>query len=181
MTIFSPIFAGKLVRLAPPQPEDMPIVASWTHDDDYMRNLDDDPIRPMSVEQIAQQPQHGDYGFHIRTLEQDLLIGFVSLFNLKWRNQTAELAIGIGNPDYRGRGYGSDALRLILRYGFDELNLHHIALTVMDYNSSAIRAYERVGFIKEGARREFIVRNGQRYDLLMYGMLRDEWLATLES
>ena len=175
---FQPIFEGKRVRLASPEPEDDAIVASWTRDDIYMRNLDDDPVVPLSVDRLRQRPQHGDYGLHIRTLDDDTLIGFVALFNISGRNQTGEMAIGIGNPEYRGKGYGSDALRLILRYAFDELNLHHVGLTVMAYNTAAMTAYERVGFVKEGVQRQVIARSGQRHDLVLYGILREEWLAT---
>ena len=175
---FQPIFEGKRVRLASPEPEDDAIVASWTRDDVYMRNLDDDPVVPLSVDRLRQRPQHGDYGFHVRTLVDDTLIGFVALFNISGRNQTGEMAIGIGNPAYRGKGYGSDTLRVILRYAFDELNLHHLGLTVMAYNIAAVTAYERVGFVKEGVRREVVTRAGQRHDLVLYGILRDEWLAT---
>ena len=175
---FMPIFEGKLIRLASPESDDDPIIAGWTRDDIYMRNLDDDPVVPLSVDRLRDRPQHGDYGFHVRTLVDDTLIGFVALFNISGRNQTGEMAIGIGNPAYRGKGYGSDTLRVILRYAFDELNLHHLGLTVMAYNIAAVTAYERVGFVKEGVRREVVTRAGQRHDLVLYGILRNEWLAT---
>ncbi|MBK8027449.1 MAG: GNAT family N-acetyltransferase [Chloroflexi bacterium] len=126
---------------------------------------------------LGEPPKPDDTYFHLRTISDDRCIGFVVLFNLKWRNQTAELAIGIGDRDYRGHGYGSDALRLILNYAFSELALRRVSLTVMDYNTAAIKAYERVGFQREGAHRQAVVREGRAYDLLLYGILRDEWSA----
>jgi RimJ/RimL family protein N-acetyltransferase len=177
--LHNPIFTGELLRLAAPLPEDSDHFAKWSQDDEYMRLLDDDPVRPMAPASFAHfgTPNSSDYYFHLRTLADDTLIGFVVLFNIKWSNQSAEMAIGIGVPEYRGRGYGSDALRLILNYAFNELNLHRVELTVIDYNTGAIRAYERAGFVREGVKRQAIQRGGQRFDLIAYGILRDEWLA----
>jgi RimJ/RimL family protein N-acetyltransferase len=177
--LFNPIFTGEFVRLAAPQPEDGDQFARWSQDDEYMRLLDDDPVRPMAPANFARfgTPNASDYYFHLRTLVDDTLIGFVVLFNIKWSNQSAEMAIGIGVPEFRGKGYGGDALRLILNYAFNELNLHRVELTVIAYNTGAIRAYERAGFVREGVKRQAIQRSGQRFDLIGYGILRDEWLA----
>lgn len=172
-----PIFTANLLRLCTPRPEDRELLAQWSNDDSYMRLLDDDPVRPQSVESYdgTLSSSNNGYYFHLRTLEDDRFIGFVVLFNIKWRNQTAELAIGIGDAAYRRKGYGSDALKLILNFGWSELNLHHVGLTVMDYNKDAIKAYERVGFVLEGTRRGVILRDGKRFDLLAYGILRNEF------
>lgn len=176
--MFPAIFTGDLVRLSAPQPEDRELFALWTQDADYLRMLDDDPIRPLTPDNFANMGEaikSDDFYFHLRTLKENQLIGFVVLFNLKWRNQTAELAIGIGQSEYRGKGYGVDSLRLMLNYGFSELGLRRVSLTVMDYNIGAIKAYERVGFVREGAQRQAIYRDGRTYDLLQYGILREEW------
>lgn len=176
--MFPSIFTGDLLRLASPQPEDQTVFNVWTNDDDYMRMLDDDPVRPQSIANFASfggEIRPDDYYFHLRTLAEDQVIGFVVLHTIKWRNRSALLAIGIGDKAFRGRGYGQDALKLILNYAFSELCLHRVSLTVMDYNTPAIRAYERAGFVREGAQRQAVQRNGQYYDLLMYGILDDEW------
>ena len=180
MAIFIPIFKGQYVRLASPVVEDQAIFASWTQDDAYMRMLDDDPVRPESITNyasFADAPDDKSFYFHLRTLTDDTVIGFVVLFNLKWGNQSAEMAIGIGDKTYRGKGFGHDGLKLLLNYAFNELNLHRVSLTVMDYNQPAINAYERVGFVREGVHRQAVQRQGERYDLLLYGILRDEFLA----
>lgn len=176
--MFTPIFSGSLLRLAAPQAADQEIFAAWTQDDEYMRLLDDDPVRPLPALNFASfgEPRgNHDYYFHLRTLADDQLIGFVVLFNLKWSSQSAQLAIGIGSVDFRGKGYGQDALRLILNYAFSELNLNRVGLTVMDYNTRAIKAYERAGFVREGAQRQAVRRGGAYHDLLVYGILRAEW------
>ncbi len=178
--MFDPLFAGKLVRLAAPQPEDRSLLAAWSRDDEYMRLLDDDPVRPLSESAygfLDNASSHDSTYFHIRTLAGGRMIGFCVLHSIKWASQSAELAIGIGDSDYRGSGCGTDALRVLLNYAFDELNLYRVGLTVLAYNSRAIRVYERLGFVREGAKRDAVQRAGKRYDLVLYGILRSEWQA----
>jgi RimJ/RimL family protein N-acetyltransferase len=86
------------------------------------------------------------------------------------------LAIGIGEASYRGKGYGSDALQLILRYAFRELNLYRVGLDITANNGPAIRACEKAGFQREGAMRRAVSRDGQHIDRILMGILRDEWL-----
>ncbi|HEX2908990.1 MAG TPA: GNAT family protein [Phototrophicaceae bacterium] len=179
--MFNPLFQGRLLRLAAPLPEDAAVFAAWSQDDTYGRLLDDDPIRPQSAADFASfaapNSDANSFYFHLRTLDDDRLIGFVVLFNIKWSNQSAQLAIGIGPENYRGKGYGQDALRLLLNYAFAELNLHRVGLTVLDYNTRAINAYERAGFIREGVQRQAVQRAGRFFDLILYSLLREEWAA----
>lgn len=182
--MFAPLFTGRLLRLAAATPDDQDALAAWSLDDMYLRMLDDDPIRPQTAtayHYTSQSDGQGSAYFHLRTLQEDKFIGFVVLHSIKWASQTAELAIAIGLPEYRGKGYGQDALRLILNYAFAELNLYRVGLTVLAYNAAAIKSYERVGFVLEGAKRQMVCREGQRHDLLIYGILRDEWLEKRES
>lgn len=75
------------------------------------------------------------------------------------------------------QGFGSDAMRLAVRYAFTELNLQRISLYVFDYNPRAMRVYEKSGFSIEGRLRGAILREGERTDVLVMGVLRDDWLA----
>ena len=177
------LFRGKLVRLAPSTRDDAEVFARWSQDADYLRNLDTDYARPFSTESYIERFNPGRESpnsvvFHLRTLEDDRLIGFVAIDTIEWNNQVGLLAIGIGEPNYRGRGYGADALRLILRYAFDELNLHRVGLDVIANNAQAIQAYERVGFRQEGIQRDAVLRDGQRHGLMVMGILRHEWEAS---
>src|SRR5687768_12096078 len=113
-SMFAPLFTGRLLRLAAATTEDQEALATWTLDDTYLRMLDDDPIRPQtlsSYQHIGGQDGADNVYFHLRTLQEDKFIGFVVLFSIKWASQTADMAIGIGLPEYRGKGYGQDALR----------------------------------------------------------------------
>lgn len=172
------IFAGDLIRFAPAVPEDYPIMAGWSNNAEYLRLLDGDPVRPETPEFFMQfKNTDTSVNFHIRTLEDDTLIGFMGLFNIKWSNQTCILGMSIGNPDYWGKGYGSDALRLMLQYAFDELNLYRISLEVLGYNTRAIRAYEKAGFVREGVQRNAFRRDGQRWDVYSYAIIEDDYRA----
>jgi RimJ/RimL family protein N-acetyltransferase len=180
------LFRGKLVRLAAAAEEDAAAFSRWSQDADYLRALDSDYARPLSVKDFTErlESERSDpntVAFRLRTLEDDRLIGFVALHNIEWNNQTALLAIGIGEAEYRGKGYGTDALRLVLNYAFHELNLFRVGLDVVGNNAQAIRAYERVGFSREGAVRGALLRDGQRHDFYRMGILRDEWQAEQEN
>lgn len=176
--MFSPLFKGEKIRLAAPSHGDSLLFSEWSLDDSYARFLDDDPVRPEGegrYSYFGAGSSADSYYFHLRTLDEDRLIGFVVLFNIKWPSGACELSIGIGDADYRGKGCGSEALRLVLNYAFNELNLYRVGLNVLEYNAAAIKAYERAGFVREGARRKAVQREGKRYDLVQYGILREEW------
>ena len=179
---FKPLFTGKLVRLAAPQSDDHTLFAEWTLDDVYLRTLDNDPARPLSAEAHARWEQGfvdapNVFHFRVRTLDNDTLIGMVVLGDVHLTNQTASLGINIGNAAYRGKGYGTDAMRLIVGYGFRELNLHRITSSTISYNIASIKVHEKVGFKREGVQRESIQREGQRFDVIHFGLLRHEWTA----
>jgi RimJ/RimL family protein N-acetyltransferase len=175
-----PLFRGKRVRLAAPAPEDAQHFARWNEDSDFMRQMDTDYVRPRTVqdqEEMIKSMRSGEntMHFHIRTLDDDRLLGFVVIHSIEWNNQTGLISIGIGDPEYRGKGYGSEAMRLAMHYAFNELNLYRLGLDVIANNERAVRAYEKLGFRHEGAMRQSVYRDGVRVDRLIMGILRDEW------
>jgi RimJ/RimL family protein N-acetyltransferase len=179
---FKPLFNGKLVRLAAPQADDHVAFAQWSQNDDYLRTMDNDPARPVTPEAHAQWEQGWSgapnmFFFRLRTLADDKLIGMVVLGGVEWTNQTASLGIAIGDPAYWSKGYGTDAMQLILGYAFRELNLHRVTSSTISYNVRSVKVHEKVGFKREGTQRESIQREGQRYDVIHFGILRHEWQA----
>ncbi|MGH2353036.1 MAG: GNAT family N-acetyltransferase [Chloroflexota bacterium] len=105
---------------------------------------------------------------------QDRPIGLVSLWDRTIPHEAAEISIWIGQG-YRGAGYGTEALRVALRYAFGDLKLHKIYLRVLEYNTRAIRTYEKCGFRVEGILREEMKVNGRWHDLIYMGVLADEF------
>jgi RimJ/RimL family protein N-acetyltransferase len=174
------LFTGNLLRLAAPLPEDAEAFSRASQDDDYLRQVDTAHALPRSPQAAAESFIKYASGpdsvvFHLRTLTEDKVIGFVSIHSIEWNNQTGILSIGIIDEAYRGKGYGSDALKLILNYAFNELNLYRVGLDVIASNSRAVRAYEKSGFRREGAMRSSIYRDGVRNDRIIMGILRPEW------
>ncbi|WP_413309790.1 GNAT family N-acetyltransferase [Bacillus sp. 1P10SD] len=171
------LFTGKYIKLTAPREEDTSIMLEWMEDAEYLRNVDTEIAMPKSKEQLLEEGKigHNEYSFRLRTISEEELIGFVSIHSIEWNNRTGTLAIGIGNKSHRNKGYGSDALQLILNYGFNELNLDRISLEVIEYNVGGVRAYEKAGFQHEGRKRSAVYRDGNRYDSILMAILRSEW------
>lgn len=176
----SSLFWGPRVRLAAPRPEDDAIIAGWTHDDAYLRLVDTDIARPRALANVS-EGSPPLFEFRIRRRPDDALVGFIALMGIEWGNRIGKLAVGIGDPQHRGQGYGVEAMTLILNYAFRELNLHRVGLDVIAYNAAAIHLYEKVGFQHEGRVREWVWRDGVRTDLLLMGLLARDWLARTEA
>lgn len=178
------LFEGQHVRFAPPDAErDAEIVSKWSHDLEYLRLQSADIARPLSPFQVRKQyedwdketEKHNAFNFAMRLTADDRLIGLARLYRIEWTHGASSLQIGIGDRNDRGKGYGTEALRLLLRYAFDELNLFRLAASTVEYNAGAIRFLERAGFVVEVRRRQAVQRDGKRWDVVMLGLLRDAW------
>lgn len=179
----SSLFKGKLVRLTAEEPATQAAaLARWQRDSEYWRMMSGDPMRAFSqqgiktwVEKNQEQDDARNTRFSIRTLVEDLLIGDIGLHGISWTSGEAWVGIGIGEREYWSRGYGTDAMRLILQYAFMELNLHRVSLEVLENNPRGLRSYEKAGFKLEGRQRQVICREGRRWDVITMGILRSEW------
>lgn len=173
---------GKLVRLVAHDPErDSKLLTKWRKNSEFARLLDDDPAVMYSAKanQTWIEKHLEDYlefEFFIQDLESKNLIGFVDLEGNMRFHQDSFVGIGIGEPDYWGKGYGTDAMAITLRYAFMELNLHRVSLNVFGYNERAIRSYQKNGFVVEGVSKDIFERDGRFWDLIWMGILRDEWV-----
>jgi len=178
----SGLLRGTLVYLAAQDGEkDGEIYARWTRDSEFLRLLDSDAARPRtarywrdSIEGAGDSPN--SFPFAIHALADGRLIGFVVLWIISWPYAQAGVAIGLGEAADRGRGYGTDAMRAALRYGFAELNLERVTLQAFSYNARGIRAYEKAGFVHEGQEREWLRRDGRWHGQVSMGIVRADWL-----
>ena len=180
--ISSNLLAGERIRLTAFEPRDLPELARWYQDAGFMRLFDAEAAYPKTEQQVAayivdQQKSKTAYVFAVRPLDHDDLIGYVELDGIVWAQGSGWISVGLGDPALRGQGYGTEAMRLLLEFAFGEVNLRRVQLTVFSYNAAAIRMYEKLGFQREGVFREFLQRDGQLYDLFLYGLLRREWEA----
>lgn len=176
------MWVGQLVRLTGLKKEDAETFSSWHNDAGFLRLLDADFARPRSEDEIQKwfdewQKDPRQVSFAVRRLDDEAVLGLISLESILWSHGVAWLGVGIGDREQWGRGYGREAMSLLLKYGFDELNLHRIQLSVFEYNERGIALYEKLGFRREGVFREFMQREGRRYDMYLYGLLRREWAA----
>jgi RimJ/RimL family protein N-acetyltransferase len=121
------------------------------------------------------------YSFAIRAREDDHLIGRATIYWIEWQNGNGHIRLGFGAAVDRGKGYGTQALRMLLRFGFAELNLFRVTAHVPEYNEAAIALLKKFGFTQEVCRRKSLERDGRRWDMYVYGLLRDEWLSQAGS
>ena len=103
------------------------------------------------------------------------MIGTIGLENINHINRTATLGIFIGDKEHRSNGYGTEAIRLILDYGFNYMNLNNIKLDVMEFNERAQKCYKKCGFKEYGRRRKSNFTNGKYYDVVQMDILAEEF------
>lgn len=179
------LLTGKLVRLSAVDPAELgKAYAKWNQDSELTRYLDARLVSLHSVKAISdhfekelkEQPST-EYPFTIRALDDDRLLGDIGLYVIhNWGPGDAFVGLGIGDRENWGKGYGTDAMNVALRYAFTELNLRRVTLNVFEYNPRAIRSYEKTGFQHEGRLRQALLRDGKRWDMLYMGILREEWM-----
>jgi RimJ/RimL family protein N-acetyltransferase len=179
------LFEGQDIRFGPIDIEkDAEIESKWTHDSDFMRMMEVAPARPLSAALVKKQYEKLEkqmeedknlYYFTIRASADDRLIGKAAIQWIDWANGNGFLRIGIGAAEDRCKGYGTQALRMLLRFAFAELNLFRVSAIVPEYNAAAIALMRKFGFVQEVSRRKSLERDGRRWDLYVFGLLRDEW------
>jgi RimJ/RimL family protein N-acetyltransferase len=176
------ILVGDRVRLRGVRDDDLPALAKWEMDPGRMVTLSSQ-VAPQSEaaakERIAKWSanEKDDLGFAIETLDDPpVLIGTIHVWGARPKDRCATLGIALGR-EYIGRGYGTDAMRIIVGYGFREMGLHRIQLSVTPFNPAGIRAYEKAGFVEEGRYRESVLHDGRWYDEVLMSILDHEWAA----
>jgi RimJ/RimL family protein N-acetyltransferase len=116
-----------------------------------------------------------NYSFAIETLEDGKYIGGCGLNSIDWKNSVAVVGIFIGDKNYWGKGYGTDAMEVLLKFIFGQMNIHKVKLNVFSYNERAIKSYKKCGFKVEGVMRQEIFRDGRYYDEIIMGLLKEEY------
>jgi RimJ/RimL family protein N-acetyltransferase len=170
---------GERVRLRAFEISDAETVSGWYQDHEF--SVLDGNIYGASLETIRKfvesmgSPSYADASFGIET-EEGVLIGLIRLKRGAAEDRHADFGIAM-ERNYWNRGYGTDATRTILRFAFEEMNLHRVSLGVLDYNTRAQRCYEKCGFRVEGRERQARFRNGHWCDHILMGILRDEFVA----
>ena len=175
---------GDQIRFRAIEKEDLPYFVKWLNDPEVRQGLS--MIVPLSLaeeeiwfEDYLKKPQfEKPLAIEIQLdpqLEEWIFVGNCGLFSIDWVNRYAEIGIHIGEKGYWNQGYGTKAIRLILKHGFDNLNLHRLWLRVYKNNTRAIRTYEKAGFTEEGKFRQAQYLDGKYVDVMIMSMLKTEW------
>lgn len=179
------LFEGRDIRFGPIDHEKDPeIETQWTHDSDFMRLMEVNPARPLSVALLKKQYEKIEkqidddknfFYFAIRAREDDRLMGKAHIQWVEWTNGYGWIHLGIGSGEDRRKGYGSQALNLLLRFAFAELNLFRISARLPEYNEAAIALFKKFHFVDEVCQRQALERDGRRWDVNVFGLLSSEW------
>lgn len=187
LEIQTQLFEERDIRFGPIDHEaHAEIEAKWTQDAGFMRLMEWKPMQPLSpalvkkeyesIEKKAMESKNMYY-FTIRAREDDRLIGKAILEWIDWTNGSGWIQLGLGAAEDRRRGLGGQALRLLLRFAFAEIGLFRVSAMSPEYNEGAIRLLQKHGFREEVRRRQAVERDGRRWDLIAFGLLRAEWEA----
>ena len=171
---------GQKCYLSPVTPEDAYTWTEWFNDLEVSIPLGGvEAYMPGSLfseqEKIMEILQGENYVFNIVELESDTLIGMCGYYELDLINRCARLQMVIGEKDCWDMGYGQDAARLLLDFGFNILNLNNIMLQTLSFNQRAIHLYRSIGFSEIGRRRQARIVGNARYDLIFMDMLSEEF------
>jgi len=167
---------GKKCYLSPINVNDAEKFTEWLNDFEVTQNL---TLYEKSISLEAEKEILGrlakEHNYSIIDIAANKVIGNCGYMNLNHLDQTGELGIFIGDKDYWNKGYGTEALSLLIDYGFQALNLHNIWLKVYSFNERAIKVYEKIGFKVIGRRREARLRGTERHDDIFMDILRGDF------
>jgi len=175
---------GDRIRLRAIEKQDLPYYVKWLNDPEVRQGLS--MIMPISLvdeeEWFASLQQKSPFerplAIEIQpepTIDKWVFVGNCGLFSIDWTNRVAEAGIHIGEKSCWSQGFGTETMQLILKHGFESLNLNRIWLRVFETNQRAIRAYEKAGFIQEGKFRQAQYLEGNYVDVIIMSVLRSEW------
>ena len=173
---------GEKVQLGPVKREYIESYLKWLNDPELTQYLSAYlPLTRMKEEDWIEslKNRNDTIIFAITITEEngeEKHIGNCGLHDIDWKNRFTEVGIMIGEKEYQGKGFGTEAMELIIRYGFGTVNLNRIQLHVYDFNTRAIKSYTKIGFIEEGRMRQAQFKNGEYHDMILMSMLHEEWI-----
>lgn len=176
------LITGEKVHFDAISRDELPLITEWFSDTETLGFIREEAVYPQSEKETEEwyekiRDSRDSYHFLIRLNEDNRAIGIVNLKRLNFKSRWAIFGIIIGEKDCWNKGYGTEATRLMVRYGFWELNLNRIELAVVAFNERAIHSYEKLGFQREVVKRQALYRGGEYHDTIIMGLLCDEWEA----
>ena len=167
---------GEKCYLSPIDLDDAPKYAEWLNSEEVFKFLLAGPnVISLESEKEALLKLSKEHVYGIIDKENGILIGNIGLLNLNHLHKTSEVGIFIGRKEYWGRGYGTEALKLLMDYAFKVLGLENIMLRVFEYNERARKSYEKVGFKKIGVRRSSHYYDNKRHDEIYMDIVKRDF------
>lgn len=170
---------GEGVELRRHDRANYPLYARWYADEEIWRltSWTGEPLRRGAVERLFEDREVSSLNdsFAIHKEGEKKPLGVISLMNISQANSSADLSVIVGEEKDRNQGFGTEAIRTILRYAFEDKGLNRVALSVFAFNEAAISAYEKLGFQKEGHLRQALQRDGRFRDAILMSILVQEW------
>ncbi|MCW4019667.1 MAG: GNAT family N-acetyltransferase [Candidatus Bathyarchaeota archaeon] len=177
------ILDGEGVYLRPLQESDGETFPAWLSDGQVTRFLGMQPLTRRRAKALFDQLLNDPNGVYFGIIKkpENRMICYVFLAHiLKSHKVAREFGVITGNKEFWGQGYGIEATRLMLEYGFKTLGLHRIQLIVLDFNERALRMYRKIGFVVEGFQREARLVDGKWHNVIMMSMLDHEFAKNRE-
>ena len=178
---------GEHITLREYRADDLSAIHAWVNDPETVRYLSSRYWMPQSMSDTSDFLNHamqagtnGAY-FVIAEPETGEYLGQIDLFSINWRMRSGEMAIVVAKEAKRGRGTGTEAVRLMLAFAFGTLGLERVELEVATGNQRAMRCYEKAGFRLEGVKRHAFMVDGQYADLAVMAVLAEEWRAARQG
>ncbi len=176
---------GENVLLRPIGRSDFVLLTKWLNDPEVIETLAVDmPVTEIAfekdLEEIGTVRTTTEIWFMIETLAGGRTIGSTRFKKIDHKNRNAEFSIVIGETEYWGRGLGTEAVRLLVNYGFEQLNLHRVSSEVFAFNERSLKMHRKLGFREEGRQREAWFKNGRFHDWVLFAILRDEWDSAID-
>ncbi|WP_130805560.1 GNAT family N-acetyltransferase [Senegalia massiliensis] len=175
------MYKGEKVVLTEYRKEDIKKAKEYVNDAEIKGLLSPGIPYPYTLEDEEkwyqnQSANNDKYNFAIRTLEDNKYIGGCGINSVNWKNSNVIIGIFIGDKDYWSKGYGTDALKVLIKFIFNEMNINKIKLNVYSFNKRAIRCYEKCGFKVEGVLKQEIYRHGKYQDDILMALLKEDWV-----
>lgn len=176
------LFKGELVNLRAIKEEDIKTAVEYMSDPEIACNADFDAPLPANEAGLKEwlekmRKKTNDYkGFNLAIETKDgKFIGTCGVHHMDRKNKVAMVGIGIGDKEYLGKGYGTDAMKLMLEFLFEEYNVNKVKLGVFAFNERAIKSYQKCGFKTEAILREILFRFGKYHDMISMAILREDY------
>ncbi|WP_350344484.1 GNAT family protein [Proteinivorax tanatarense] len=173
------MYKGEIIRLREYRQDDLHQALAYVNEPETKKNLNPGIPYPYTLEDEKNWLEMNSatkdiYSFAIETIEDDKYIGGCGVNSIDWKNSVATIGIFIGK-EHRGKGYGTDAFRVLVDFAFNQVNINKLSIRVISFNKRAIACYKKCGFMVEGTLRQEVYRDGKYYDNIAMGLLKEEY------